>query len=36
MEEDRKWLAEGQNDAFDPTRTWASLVYSLQLSFPEN
>jgi hypothetical protein len=23
---DRKWLAEGQNGAFDPTRTSESLV----------
>jgi hypothetical protein len=24
--QDRKWLAEGQSVAIDPTRTWAKLI----------
>jgi hypothetical protein len=28
FEVDRKWLAEGQNGAFDPLRVWAALTAS--------
>jgi hypothetical protein len=29
---DRKWLAEGQNDAFDPTRTSRRVQLDIQVA----